>query len=60
MQENNGNSNQPSQADDDKNSQRTNETAPHKHNPFEDKRDTLTKEEEEALEQFKEAQTERD
>ena len=33
---------------------------PHKHNPFEDKKDSLTKEEEEAIEQFKEAQTERD
>jgi hypothetical protein len=36
------------------------QTQPHKHNPFEDKNDTLTKEEEEAIEQFKEAQTERD
>jgi hypothetical protein len=31
-----------------------------KHNPFEDKKDHLTKEEQDAIEQFKEAQTERD
>ena len=36
------------------------ESQPHKHNPFEDSNDSLTKEEEEAIEQFKEAQTERD
>lgn len=38
----------------------TENVQPHRHNPFEDKKDELTKEEEDALEQFKEAQTERD
>ena len=60
MQENNSSNNQLTQVDTDNSNSDKNEATPHKHNPFEDKKDHLTKEEEAEIEQFKEAQTERD
>jgi hypothetical protein len=60
MMENNSNSNDKTTEQKTSDNSSTESTGLPKHNPFEDKRDSLSKEEEEAIEQFKEAQTERD